>query len=92
MWKSALLTLFVGTALAAAPVFADDAKPPPDSTKGPPSEATCATDTGTHIARKPGDCGPAPSRRYTHDDLDRTGATSASGALRNLSPALTIGH
>jgi hypothetical protein len=92
MWKSALLTLCVGTALGAGPVFADDTKPAPDSAKGPPSEATCATDTGSHIPRKPGECGAAPSRRYTHDDIDRTGATTAGGALRNLSPALTVGH
>jgi hypothetical protein len=91
MWKSAFLTLCVGTALAAAPVFADDAKPAPDAAKAP-SEATCAKDAGSRIPRKDSDCGPSPSRRYTKADLDRTGAQTAGGALSNLSPALTISH
>lgn len=92
MWKSALLALsLAGAVLVTAPVFADDAKPAADSAKTP-SEATCATDTGTRIKRKSDDCGPSPSRRYTKDDLDRTGQSTAAGALRNVSPALTISH
>jgi hypothetical protein len=75
----------------AAPVLADDAKPAADSAKTP-SEATCASDTGTRIKRKPNDCGPSPTRRYTKDDLDRTGQSTAAGALRDVSPALTISH
>jgi hypothetical protein len=92
MWKSALLAVcLAGAVSVTAPVFADYAKPAADSAKAP-SEATCATDTGTRIQRKPNDCGTSPTRRYTKDDLDRTGQTTAAGALRDVSPALTISH
>jgi hypothetical protein len=92
MWKSALLALgLAGAALVAAPVLADDAKPAADSAKAA-SDSTCATDIGTNIKRKTNECGPSPTRRYTKDDLDRTGHTSTAGALRDLSPSLTISH
>ncbi len=92
MWKSALLAVcLAGAASVAMPVLADDAKPAADSAKAP-ADTTCATDTGSRIKRKPNDCGAAPTRRYTKDELDRTGQTTAAGALRDLSPALTISH
>jgi hypothetical protein len=92
MWKSALIAAcLAGAASLAAPVLADDAKPAADSAKTP-SDVTCATDTGTRIKRKSTDCGPSPTRRYTKDELDRTGQSTTAGALRDVSPSLTISH
>ena len=92
MWKSALLAVcLAGAASVTVPVLADDTKPAADSAKTP-ADTTCATNTGSRIQRKPNDCGTSPTRRYTKDDLDRTGQSSAAGALRDVSPALTISH
>jgi hypothetical protein len=36
------------------------------------------------------DHGCVPGRSYSHDDLERTGATTAGGALRLLDPSVTV--
>jgi hypothetical protein len=48
----------------------------------------CLT-TGTRISLKDGECANVPGRVYSKDDLDRTGATTVSEALRMLDPAMT---
>ena len=54
--------------------------------------ATCLTTTGSLRRPKPGHCVNAFGNVYTQKDLDRTGKTTTSGALRELDPALTIRH
>lgn len=53
---------------------------------------TCLKSTGSRIPPKPGQCVPAPGVVYTHKQLEATGATDTAGALRNVSPILTISH
>lgn len=54
--------------------------------------STCLKSTGSRIPTKPGQCVNAPGVVYTHKQLQTTGKTDAAGALRNLSPSLTISH
>ncbi len=81
---AALATLCMLTACASAP-----------SAGGPPVAAqatrTCPTQTGTRIPVSPPDCS-AAGRSYSNDDINRTGAATAGGALRLLDPALTVTH
>jgi len=53
---------------------------------------TCLKTTGSLFAPKPGHCVNVFGDTYTQDDLLRTGRTTAAGALRNLSPIMTLVH
>jgi hypothetical protein len=50
---------------------------------------TCAHDTGSNIKLRSHDCTAAPSRSYTHQEIDLTGQTNTAGALRVLDPSVT---
>ena len=88
MFKSSTLALYMlGAVLCTAVAIADDAKPAPAQAAAP---KTCAHDTGTRIKRAPDQCTAADSRSYTKQDVDLTGKTNASGALRQLDPSITV--
>lgn len=53
---------------------------------------TCLKSTGSRIQAKKGDCLNAPGYVLTQKQIHSTGATTPGGALRDLSPALTISH
>jgi hypothetical protein len=55
---------------------------------GGPGRQGCLK-TGTRISLKQGECANVPGRVYSKDDLDSTGATTVSEALRRLDPAMT---
>ena len=38
----------------------------------------------------PGECSASAGRSYSKEDVDRTGKTTASGALRLMDPSVTI--
>jgi hypothetical protein len=65
--------------LAACAATVADTKPDP----------TCLTQTGSRIAVNGTNCS-AVGRSYTSDDINRTGATTAAGALRLLDPSITV--
>lgn len=50
----------------------------------------CPDATASRIKRQRGSCS-SPGRVYTHEDLDRTGATTAGEALNKLDPAIGRG-
>jgi hypothetical protein len=50
----------------------------------------CVSDTGSRIAAQ-GNCA-GFGRTYSQEDMKRTGATTASGALGLLDPAVTVTH
>jgi hypothetical protein len=50
----------------------------------------CVSDTGSRIAA-PGDCA-GFGRSYSQEDMQRTGRTTAGGALSLLDPAFTVVH
>ena len=90
MWKSALLAVcLAGAVCVTAPVFADDAKPAPQPAHAS-SPTTCMRDTATRIKLAPDECSASAGRSYTKEDVDRTGKTTASGALRLMDPSVTI--
>lgn len=51
----------------------------------------CVASTGTTQPTKSTSC-MGPGNTYSSDDLQRTGATTVSGALRRLDPDVTITH
>jgi hypothetical protein len=54
-------------------------------------DPACLTQTGSRIAASNGNC-TAIGRSYSSDDISRTGATTAAGALPLLDPSLTVHH
>ena len=64
-------------------VAADHAKAP---------DRHCLPDTGTRI-RKDGKtaCVYSAGKWYTHEDIERTGATNIADALRMLDPSISVG-
>jgi hypothetical protein len=90
MFKSSRLALWVlGAVLCTAVAYADDAKPAPQPAH-PAAPKTCMHDTGTRIKLAPDECSASAGRSYTKEDVDRTGKTSAGGALRLMDPSITI--
>jgi len=73
--------LALGVALSAVPGRA--AQPP---AAAPSAHSKCLTHTGSRIPPKQGQCLGGPGSVYSQEDVQRTGATSAGGALRLLSP------
>jgi hypothetical protein len=57
-----------------------------------PGDRNCLRDTGSLIKPKPGQCLPVTGRSYSKQDIDRTGARTTAGALRELDPSVTIQH
>jgi uncharacterized lipoprotein YajG len=53
-------------------------------------DRTCLTDTGSQIVSKSSCRG--YGRSYTSDDIDKTGRTTAAGALAELDPSITVHH
>jgi hypothetical protein len=61
--------------------------------EGPPASvsqnsSTCPRDTGSRIPASSADCS-GFGRTYSSDDINRTGSTTAAGALRLLDPSIT---
>jgi hypothetical protein len=51
----------------------------------------CLTETGSRLGDNRTDCS-AFGRSYSHEDIDRTGATTVGDALRLLDPSITVQH
>jgi uncharacterized lipoprotein YajG len=85
---------FLSAAAAGLMLFGCAATPPNPNSKPTASAAvqdrTCLTDTGSQIAAKSSCRG--YGRSYTSDDIDRTGKTTAAGALSELDPSITVHH
>jgi hypothetical protein len=60
----------------------------PAATAAAANDPNCVMQTGSNIPRK-GKC-MGYGHSYSSDDIERTGATSAGGALRLLDPSLTV--
>jgi len=63
------------------------------------ADAFCLRETGSHLLKVKNDrnggtveCAIAPGRAYTREEIDRTGATTVGGALRDLDPSIQIRH
>jgi hypothetical protein len=83
----AIATLILCAACAARTA---DVKPKaPASTLA--QDSGCPTQTGSRIAASNANCSVA-GRSYSHDDIDRTGATTAVEALRLMDPSITVHH
>jgi hypothetical protein len=80
-----IASLVLGAA-AALSACATTNNPPPKSA----SNAPACLGTGSRLAN--GACTAAPSRSYSKEDLDRTGQTTAAGALGMVDPSITISH
>jgi hypothetical protein len=83
------------SAAAAGLVLFGCAATPPNPNSSPTASAaakdrTCLTDTGSEIASKSSCRG--YGRSYSSDDIDRTGRTTAAGALSDLDPSVTVHH
>jgi hypothetical protein len=90
MFKSSTFVLCIlGAALCSAVAVADDAKPAPETAHAS-APNTCMHDTGTRIKLPPGECSASAGRSYSKEDVDRTGKTTAGGALRLMDPSITI--
>jgi len=70
---------------------ADDAKPvaPPPQAKPAAVDPHCLHDTGSRLPVKPGTCS-GVGRSYGADDVSRTGAVTAGGALGLLDPSVSV--
>jgi hypothetical protein len=76
-----------GTATAAGDASATSASAPAIDHRN------CLRDTGSMIRRKDGcTVNGADSDSYDQDDIQRTGATTVGGALRELVPGATVGR
>jgi hypothetical protein len=88
--SSLLAACLLGSVLCAAAVaIADDAKPAAPPAKPAAPDTHCIHDTGTRLPVKPGECS-GVGRSYGADDIFRTGASNAGGALRLLDPSVTV--
>jgi hypothetical protein len=79
-----------GLILASSAAIGDDATPQPEKHSAAAENPSCLTHTGSRIGGK-GKCR-GTGRSYTSEDLKRTGATTAGGALRLLDPSITVHH
>jgi outer membrane cobalamin receptor len=86
---TALLACFAwsGSSFAADPTT-DIAESAPESK--PQVDRFCPDATATRIKRPHTRCS-APGRVYSREDLERTGATTAGGALSKLDPSIRGG-
>ena len=74
--------------IAACAATSPNAKPPATAAAHDPS---CLKQTGSRILRDNAGCKGVGSS-YSSADIDRTGATTAGEALRDLDPAITVTH
>lgn len=74
--------------IAACAATSPNAKPPMTAAAQDPS---CLKQTGSRITNDNAGCKGVGST-YSKGDVDRTGATTAGEALRDLDPAITITH
>ena len=77
--------------LAACAATTANVKPKPAASQAVAENPACLTQTGSRIAGNAADCS-AFGRSYSHDDINRTGSTSAEDALRLLDPSITVHH
>jgi len=86
MIKSSVFTACLLVALGAANIAtADDSKAA--SNEG--VKRTCIH-PGVQFSLKPDQCSASPGRSISKEDMDRTGRSTAAGALRDLDPTLNI--
>ena len=78
--------LLFGCASSDGGVKPDTAMVPPPS---PRVDSACIKDTGSRIPADHAQC-TAVGHSFSGDDIERTGATTAGGALRLLDPSVTI--
>jgi hypothetical protein len=76
----------IGTILAALVLFGCAA-----TTANVAKNPNCLTETGSNIPAAKSDCREF-GRSYTKEDIARTGATSAAGAVGLLDPSITVHH
>lgn len=82
--KSSLLAVsMLGALLCTAAALADDSNSASKPDKSTLHDRSCLHDTGSHIPTAPNECS-GLGRSYTEEDLDRTGAITIGGALRQL--------
>jgi hypothetical protein len=74
--------------IAACAATSPNAKPPATTAA---QDQTCLKDTGSRMPPNNAGCR-GVGRSYSKEDVDRTGATTADQALRNLDPSVTIAH
>ncbi len=84
---SAIITVLVLDACAGTGAH----RKPNTETEAAVQDSSCLTQTGSRIAANGTTC-TAVGRAYSHDDINRTGATTADEALRLLDPSVTIHH
>jgi hypothetical protein len=91
MSKSSFIAAsLLGFILCAASIAnADDTKPAAPPAKPVASDPHCLHDTGSRLPVKPGKCA-GVGRSYGADDISRTGATTAGGALGLLDPSVSV--
>jgi hypothetical protein len=77
-----------GLIFAGSAAIGDDATPQPEKHSAAAENPSCLTHTGSRIVVK-GKCR-GTGRSYTSDDVKRTGATTAGGALTLLDPSITV--
>ena len=85
------LALAGALVLAASAAMAGDVKPKADTPAAAEKIPGCLTHTGSRIPNPRSNC-IGVGHSFTQDDISRTGATSAGGALRLMDPSLTIHH
>lgn len=62
---------------------------PPKPAASAATNPNCLTDTGSRIPSGKSGCR-GFGNSYSHDDIDRTGKTSAADALATLDPSVTV--
>jgi hypothetical protein len=87
------VTTAIGAALilAACAPATSNVKPKTVASDAVAQNPACLTQTGSRIAANNANCS-AAGRSYSHDDIDRTGATTAGEALRLMDPSITVHH
>jgi len=80
-------TIVAGLGLAGCAATAGHAKPGAEASAALRTDPTCLTATGDSPA---GGACRGYGRSYSHDDIARTGATTAGDALQLLDPSITV--
>jgi hypothetical protein len=83
---SGLLGGFIVVGCAATP---HESKPAINAPQAAVTDPTCLDGTGTRLPANSAKCS-VTGRSYSHDDINRTGATDAGEALRLLDPSITV--
>jgi hypothetical protein len=83
---AALSSIAAALALGACASTSGNAPTKPVTASRP---AGCVSDTGSLIPARPGNCA-GFGNTYTQEDIQRTGTSTAGGALRQLDPTVTV--